>query len=802
MLTQEKRNQICFQIAMGIGESLDLRRMLSVSVSRYLKELSCSMGAILLTERDFTHRISFSVAYSIPRNFERSVGFKKLIDELSNSKNIESDIITGTIAEGTFYIMGLSDIGLLVLLRKDASLDKDLLDALKPLNKKLGEACRACLQNEKFQRSSQRFQEMANMLPAIIIELDDTFRLSYINKSTYEIFKQIDSDYFKPTSVFDFFHGDDRESVEKLLERAKKTGSMQSMDLRMKNSRDEVFPVQIIFLPILHDDAITGYRGIGIDISEKEEHKRQQKELMEVISERLRELDCLYGVTKILSETNNTIENIFTRAVNIILPSFHSTGDGNARITYEGREYTSSGFQVQKLGIEQSSKIMCNGLPLGELTIVKESGETFDKEEKNLIDVLGIQFSNIVSSKMAEEERNRLYKDLMDDIDTAQSVQSYLLPSWVTIHDDYIISSVYSPSSKVGGDLFDIISVSDTLSVMYVGDISGHGVQAALTMTAVKSIVNMLLSQDSQEITPSGILTQLNKILSKKLFHDNYMTMILCVIDLENHILKSISAGHPGGFIIDRKTKSLREFADRGGIPLGWMSSYEYTEEEEYTTTIGSHESVCLFTDGVFDATAADGSRIEREGVLKILDEELTCEDSIIFPYELREKITEKGYDISVDDFTFLVFQEDLPASREDGRIQFQIQPDFSHTIIVGDACENYVNECIDDPTKGLFTKLIVNEFVNNVIEHGMKGKSDTVINIAIEVKDKITLIFRDKGIPWELPPREKSFIDFFEEKNEESATRGRGIQMIYSVTEKHTRRRLLDLNETSFTLL
>ncbi len=802
MLTQEKRNQICFQIAMGIGESLDLRRMLSVSVSRYLKELSCAMGAILLTERDFTHRISFSVAYSIPRNFERSVGFKKLIDELSNSKNIEADIITGTIEEGTFYIMGLSDIGLLVLLRKEGSLEKDLLDSLKPLNKKLGEACRACLQNENFQRSSQRFMEMANMLPAIIIELDGDYRLSYINKSTYEIFKQIDSDYFKPTSVFDFFHDDDRELVQKLLERAKKTGSIQSMDLRMKNSRDEDFPVQILFSPIVHEDTIIGYRGIGIDISEKEEHKRQQEELMEVISERLRELDCLYGVTKILSETNITIENIFTRAVNIILPSFGSSGDANARITYEGKEYTSSGFNMNRLGKQHSSKIICNGVPLGELTICKDSDEIFDKEEKNLIDALGRQFSNIVSSKIAEEERNRLYKDLMDDIDTAQSVQSYLLPSWVRIQDDYIISSVYSPSSKVGGDLFDIISVSETLSVMYVGDISGHGVQAALTMTAVKSIVNMLLSQDSQEVTPSVIMTQLNKILSKKLFHDNYMTMILCVVDLENHTLTSISAGHPGGFILDRKTKNLREFEDIGGIPLGWMSSYEYTEAEEFTTTIGADESVCLFTDGVFDGTASDGSRIEREGVLKIIDEELSCDDSIIFPYELRDKITKKGYDISVDDFTFLVFQEDTAKTREDGRIHFQIQPDFSHTIIVGEACETYVNECIDDPTKGLFTKLIVNEFVNNVIEHGMKGKSDTVINITIEVKDKITLIFRDKAIPWELPPREASFIDFFEEKNEESATRGRGIQMIYSVTEKHTRRRLFDLNETIFTLL
>lgn len=798
MLTQEKRNQIFFQISMGIGESLDLTKMLSVSLSRYLKELGCTMGAVLLTERDFSHRISFSVAYSIPRRFERSEGFKSLIEEVSKSKNIEADIISGRIKEGFYYIMGLGDIGLLVLLKRDGELSKGLLDSLEPLNKKLGAACRACLQNDKFQRSSSRFMEMANMLPAIIIELDTEYRLSYINKSTYEIFKQIDSEYFKPTSVFDFFPEEERTKVEMLLEQADTSGRMNSMDLWMKNSRNETFPVQVLFSPIVHDNALVGYRGIGIDISEKYEHQRQQQRLMDALSERVRELDCLYGITRVLSEEENTLENIFIKAVEIIPPSFDTPEQTSARIEFEGREYTSRNFRSIEPLQSRSAKILVNGKALGSIVVRKESKETFDAEERNLIDALGTQFGNIASTKLAEEERNRLYQDLMDDMDIAQSVQSYLLPQWSSLYDDMLMSSIYTPSTKVGGDLFDVLQITETVFVFYVGDISGHGVQAALTMTAVKSIVNMIISQHEDIPSPSVILTQLNEILSKRLFNDNYMTMMLCIVDTAQQRITSISAGHPQGLIIDAKTGELRQFDDLGGIPLGWMNDYEYTTDDEFSSEFSRDDVICLFTDGLFDASKDDGSRIEDTGVIDILTHESDLSNVSMLPYELKKAILSRGFDTSVDDFTFLAFTK---LKEDTGKRLFQIQPLFSQTLEVSAICEEYIAESTGDATKALFVKLIINEFVNNVIEHGLAGKTDTVIQIELDIADGTILTFRDKGKQWELPAREDSFVDFFEEMNNDNATRGRGLQMIYSVTSSHTRRRVFDLNETTFIL-
>lgn len=801
MLTQERRNQVCFQIAMGIGESLDLKKMLSVSISRYLKELGCTMGAVLLTERDFSHQISFSVAYSIPRMFERSMGFKKLIERLSESNNIETDIISGTIEEGYYYIMGLSDIGLLVLLRSvdSGDLEDDLLQALRPLNKKLGEACRACLQNENFQRSSQRFMEMANMLPAIIIELDDEYRLSYINKSTYEIFKQIDSDYFKPTSVFDFFPEHERDNVKTLLSRSKNTGYMNSMDLWMRNSRDETFPVQVLISPILHDSKIVGYRGIGIDISEKFEHQRQQQQLMETLSERLRELDCLYGISRILSETDNTLDTIFTRAVQVIPPSFDPPEATHARILFEGKEYTSRDYTYSDEELMRSSPIVCNGTEMGEVIVIKQQEGRFDNEEINLIEAVARQFGNIAVTKLAEQERNRLYKDLMDDIDTAQSVQEYLLPPWSYINGDLVSSSVYTPSSKVGGDLYDIFQIDDHSYVVYVGDISGHGVQAALTMTAVKSIVNMLLSQSNQIPTPASILTQLNEMLSKRLFHDNYMTLLLCIIDTEKKTLRSISAGHPQGFLIDRDTRSIREFDDVGGIPLGWLGDYVYSPEEEFETVYHENETICLFTDGLFDAVSESGERIEKEGVFRLLSSSEVSMDPILTPFELKKQIIGSGYDTSTDDLTFLTLSP-IPEGQRSRLYRFQIKSVFSQTMEVAQECEQIVTSRYDE-TRGLYTKLIINEFVNNIIEHGLHLKSDTVIQIDLELGDEVCLTIRDKGVRWDLPERSLSLEEFFEEKNQETATRGRGMQMIYAVTRSHTRRRLFDLNETVFVL-
>jgi len=85
-------------------------------------------------------------------------------------------------------------------------------------------------------------------------------------------------------------------------------------------------------------------------------------------------------------------------------------------------------------------------------------------------------FTDITESKYKEERINHLYNSLMQELELAGSVQSYLLPQWLKVEENIIFSSNYTPSETVGGDLFDIVKISKDRYIVYVGDIAGHGV--------------------------------------------------------------------------------------------------------------------------------------------------------------------------------------------------------------------------------------------------------------------------------------------------------------------------------------
>ncbi len=195
--------QTCYKILLSIGDSLDLRKMLGMSLATYMKELGCTMGAVLLAKQD-EHEFGLQIAYAVPRSLNRQESFKTLMDELSHASQLQENLVT-RVGDGRYHVMSLADMGLLVLYRQAEELPEALLEALRPLNHKLGTACKACLQNTALENSSQRFMEMANMLPGLIVELDKEHHITFYNRRTHELFRQIDSDEFHPDHVEDFF---------------------------------------------------------------------------------------------------------------------------------------------------------------------------------------------------------------------------------------------------------------------------------------------------------------------------------------------------------------------------------------------------------------------------------------------------------------------------------------------------------------------------------------------------------------------------------------------------------------------
>ena len=257
-----------------------------------------------------------------------------------------------------------------------------------------------------------------------------------------------------------------------------------------------------------------------------------------------------------------------------------------------------------------------------------------------------------------EEELRKLYASVLEDIETASITQSYLLPNWLTLGSNIVFSSVYAPSQKVGGDIFDIIPVSPTQYWIYIGDVSGHGVQAALLMTAVKSELRRLIHDERIHPKPFQVVHALNQILCKEVFVENYMTLFIAFIDLDKRTMEYYNAGHPPLIEYNTQTGEVVQHPFRGSYPIGWMPTHEFYEEESEKLTLSDRILYILYTDGVYECINSETSKgLGRELLAPFIRSKIASPDCPTFPFLLKQHLEESGYRTDFDDFCVFVFQ-------------------------------------------------------------------------------------------------------------------------------------------------
>jgi serine phosphatase RsbU (regulator of sigma subunit) len=165
--------------------------------------------------------------------------------------------------------------------------------------------------------------------------------------------------------------------------------------------------------------------------------------------------------------------------------------------------------------------------------------------------------------------------------------------------------------TAVAGDLYDFIRFGEGRLGLFIADVSGHGVPAALVASMLKTALTIYgLTCDS----PAGLLKELNRIFCGR-FQEQFITAACAVLDADSQSLTYSAAGHPPLLLWRAGASELRQ-VEQNGLPLGFRESADYAD---VALPFAPGDRLAMYTDGVVETENAAGKEFGHEWLGKIL---------------------------------------------------------------------------------------------------------------------------------------------------------------------------------------
>jgi len=193
----------------------------------------------------------------------------------------------------------------------------------------------------------------------------------------------------------------------------------------------------------------------------------------------------------------------------------------------------------------------------------------------------------------------------------AAEVQKSLLPQYGVQIPGLDVAGKNISCDEIGGDYFDFLEQKDypnaPLSIV-VGDIAGHGVDAALLMTTARAFLRMRASQSGNI---SEIISEMNRHLTLDVLDTGrFMTLFYLAIDPIQKRLQWVRAGHDPAIIYDPRHNRFEELSG-SGMALGVNEDFRY--EENIKAGVADGQIIALGTDGIWEARNKEGDMFGKK---------------------------------------------------------------------------------------------------------------------------------------------------------------------------------------------
>lgn len=240
----------------------------------------------------------------------------------------------------------------------------------------------------------------------------------------------------------------------------------------------------------------------------------------------------------------------------------------------------------------------------------------------------------------------------------AKFIQSKIFPSFLPDNDFISIIAKLNPIGETSGDFYDVIEIiPNSVYGVFLADVTGHGVSAAL----VTIIVKILLSEAIEKhISTKHIMEYINREMCK-IFHQRiFFTAFCIVIDFHNKQISYTTGGHSYNLRYNAKTKNIKKITTLGSM-MGVMEKLTFPEK---IIKLCVNDKFIIYTDGIVETQNDKGQQFGEKRLQNLILEHIDTPSDILINIIEKELKTFMGRNKYDDDITIIII--DIKSDKSD----------------------------------------------------------------------------------------------------------------------------------------
>ena len=233
------------------------------------------------------------------------------------------------------------------------------------------------------------------------------------------------------------------------------------------------------------------------------------------------------------------------------------------------------------------------------------------------------------------EEAQKLSEHLRHEIEGVRTLQEAIIPKGLTVPSGYRAVARYEPSQvtvlggnpviMAGGDYYDMFCPDGKTLTALVGDASGHGLKACMSIMTMHTLVRMVANERFRDT--AAFVAEINEKLCENSIVQSgggFITLLYASVNTETHEVSWTSAGHPAPLLHNLETNEVTQVGSNsdGGPPLGITTALPF---DAFSFTMPPRSRLLLYSDGLTDAIAENAQHHTAFGVSGIADALKEC---------------------------------------------------------------------------------------------------------------------------------------------------------------------------------